>query len=272
MKWFLFFAPLLFMPLSCGKGGKPVVGISCNHKESGGDYLSENYSKAILRAGGIPFIIPTVSSEQEAADILAKLDGVVFSGGSDIPPSWYGEELLNETVKLNPIRDRSDSLLAKATLASGKPILGICRGSQILNVLLGGTLYQDIPSQLPEAHTHKGVSHKIGLEKGSFLKEIFGTDSLTVNSTHHQAVKDLAPGAKLAALSDDGIVEAWETPQVRAVQFHPESLLAEDDKWLPLFESFVADAFARNRRSTHSTRNCGKRRIQSAPLVCPIDR
>ena len=227
------------MVFSCGRGGKPVVGISCSYKASGGDYLSEHYTRAILRAGGVSVIIPTISSEEDAAGIVAKLDGVVFSGGEDIAPSWYGEAVLNETVKVVPIRDRSDSLLARAALASGKPILGICRGGQMVNVLLGGNLYQDIPSQLPEAHTHKGVSHGIGLEEGSFLKDIFGEDSLTVNSTHHQAVRDLAPGVKLAALSDDGIVEAWETPQVWAVQFHPESLLAEDDRWLPLFQTFI---------------------------------
>lgn len=245
MKRILIFAFMLFASLSCGNCGKPVVGISCGHKDTGSDYLSEKYSKAILRAGGVPVIIPTVSTAEEAADIVGKLDGVLFSGGSDIPPSWYGEEILNETVNTNPARDLSDSLLVRAALDSGKPILGICRGSQILNVLLGGTLYQDIPSQLPEAHAHKGVSHKIDLVEGGFLKDIFEVDSLTVNSTHHQAVKELAPGAKIAAISDDGIIEAWETPQILAVQFHPESLLAEDDKWLPLFEAAIARPLGR---------------------------
>lgn len=242
MKRILIFAAMVFVAVSCGRSGHPIVGISCGHNDSGSDYLSENYSRAILRAGGIPVIIPTVSSEEDAADIVSKLDGVLFSGGSDIPPSWYGEDVLNETVKTNPTRDRSDSLLARAALASGKPILGICRGGQMLNVLLGGNLYQDIPSQLPEAHIHKGASHKIGLVEGGFLKDIFGADSLTVNSTHHQAVRELAPGAKITALSDDGIVEAWETDQIRAVQFHPEALLAEDDQWLPLFKDFITDA------------------------------
>lgn len=240
MKRILIFAALLLLALSCGKSGKPVIGISCNHKDTGIDYLSKNYSQAILRAGGIPVIIPTISSEEEAAGMIEKLDGILFSGGEDVPPSWYGEEIWNETVEMMPQRDRSDSLLARAALSAGIPILGICRGEQLLNVLLGGKLYQDIPSQLPDAHTHRGITHAIGLEDGCFLKDILKVDSIMVNSRHHQAVKELAPGAKLAALSDDGIVEAWENPQVWAVQFHPEALLREDDRWLPLFQAFIA--------------------------------
>lgn len=240
MKRILLFAAMILLALSCGRSGKPVVGISCNYEAPGRDYLSVNYSRAILKAGGIPVILPTISSEEDATELISKLDGVLFSGGEDVPPSWYGEAVWNETVEMEPIRDHSDSLLVRAALSAGKPILGICRGEQLMNVLLGGSLYQDIPSQLPEAHTHRGVSHKIGLEEGSFLKDIFGVDSLSVNSFHHQAAKELAPGAKLAALSDDGIIEAWESPQVWAVQFHPEALLAKDDKWLPFFQAFIA--------------------------------
>lgn len=240
MKRILLLSALALALFSCGKNGRPLVGISsCNYVEAGLDFSPVNYAQAILKAGGIPVIIPTLSTEEQACDMLSKLDALVLSGGEDVPPSWYGEEILNETVVLQPVRDRSDSLLARAALASGKPVLGICRGGQLLNVLLGGNMYQDIPTQLPQGHTHRGVYHPIGLQKGSFLEGIFRADSLTVNSTHHQAAKDLAPGVKLAALSDDGIVEAWENPQIWAVQFHPEAMLPEDEKWLPLFEAFI---------------------------------
>lgn len=239
MKRFLLIFAVILAALSCGRNGRPLVGISCNFLEPGIDFSYENYSNAILKAGGIPVNIPTLSTEEQARDLLSRLDAIILSGGEDVPPSWYGEEIWNETVVLQPIRDRSDSLLGRAALASGKPILGICRGGQLLNVLLGGNMYQDIPSQVAGAHTHRGVNHSIGLEKGSFLDKIFGADSLTVNSTHHQAAKDLAPGVKLAALSDDGIVEAWENGQVWSVQFHPEAMLAEDDRMLPLFEAFI---------------------------------
>ena len=230
---------LLLLACACGRRSAPLVGISCSHSGSTTDALSQNYSQAILRAGGIPVIIPTLGSAEEAERVLARLDGIVFSGGEDVNPAWYGEEVLNETVGINHPRDHSDSLLARAALRSGKPVLAICRGEQLMNVILGGSLYQDIPSQIPEAHEHRGVSHKIELQGESILSRIFGPDSLTVNSRHHQAVKVPAPDIRVTAWSDDGIVEAWETKQIWAVQFHPEGLLREDDSWLPLFSAFI---------------------------------
>ena len=147
----------------------------------------------------------------------------------------------NETVEIDSVRDRSDSLLARAALACGKPVLAICRGSQLMNVILGGSLYQDLPSQFSGSVAHSGKTHKIALEEGSVLAGLYGTDSLTVNSMHHQAVKDPAPGIRITARSADGIVEAWETPQIVAVQFHPEKMLAAGDSaWLPLFKAFVS--------------------------------
>ena len=230
---------VLAFACACHPVPAPIVGISCSQAGPGTDCLSANYSRAVLRAGGIPLIIPTLDTEEEAMRLLSSLDGIVFSGGEDVDPAWYGEVPLNETVEVNPSRDRSDSLLARAALDSGKPVLAICRGEQLMNVILGGSLYQDIPSQLPEAHAHRGGSHRIGLEAGSFLSRIYGPDSLLVNSRHHQAVKDPAPGIRVTAWSDDGIVEAWENPQVWAVQFHPEAMLREDDRWLALFTAFV---------------------------------
>lgn len=217
----------------------PLVGISCGRSSGGVDQLSSQYTQAVSRAGGVPVIIPTVSTQEEARKVLSRVDGVIFSGGADIDPAWYGESIWNETVEIDPVRDRSDSLLAVEALRQGKRILGICRGEQLLNVILGGSLYQDIPTQVEKAHTHRGVYHMIGVEEGSFLADIFGTDSLRVNSRHHQAVKGLAPGLKAAAFSDDGLLEAYENEQVWAVQFHPETLVQEDDKWLPLFEAFL---------------------------------
>lgn len=217
----------------------PLVGITCSRTSGGTDQLSSHYTQAVSRAGGVPVIIPTVSTVEEAREVLSRVQGVIFSGGADLDPAWFGEEIWNETVEIDPVRDRSDSLLAQEAIRQGMPVLGICRGEQLLNVILGGSLYQDIPTQVENAHTHRGVYHMIGVEEGSFLADIFGTDSLRVNSRHHQAVKGLAPGLSVAAYSDDGLVEAYENGQVWAVQFHPESLVKEDDKWLPLFEAFL---------------------------------
>lgn len=225
---------------SCGAKSIPVVGISCSHPNPGSDRIQTTYTQAILRAGGVPLILPTIETAAQAEEILSRIDAILFSGGEDVNPSWYGEAVWNETVETNPVRDRSDSLLARAALASGKPVLGICRGGQLLNVILGGSLYQDIPSQVAGTHTHRNTYHKIGIEKGSVLDTIFGKDSITVNSLHHQAVMTPAPGITVTAWSDDGIVEAWEYRQIWAFQFHPEKLLKDDYSWLPVFKAFLA--------------------------------
>lgn len=231
----------LLAAVACSSSRSPIIGITCSRSDSGSTLLSTTYTEAVSKAGGIPLVIPTVSTPKEAADLLAYLDGIVFSGGEDISPAWYGEEILNETVFIDSLRDRSDSLLARAALASGKPVLAICRGFQLMNVMLGGTLYQDIPSQIQEPIVHAdGATHKIGLYEGGLLYRIFGPDSLTVNSFHHQAVKDAAPGVLVTARSEDGLVEAYETKKIIATQFHPEKGLQQGDKrWLKLFSTFV---------------------------------
>jgi len=188
----------------------------------------------------VPVILPTVQTAAQAEELLSRLDGIVFSGGEDVSPAYYGETKLNSTVECDSIRDLSDSLLARAALRSGKPVLAICRGSQLMNVMLGGSLYQDIPSQRPDAVVHADTTHLVGLEPGSLLYRLYGPDSLKVNSFHHQAVKAEAPGITVVARAADGIVEAWETPQVTAVQFHPEKMLAAgDDSWLAFFEAWL---------------------------------
>lgn len=241
MKRLAFYLMLVVVGLcACDrKGSVPLVGISCSRSSGGTDQLSPNYSQAVLKAGGIPVILPTISTPEQAKELLSRVDGIIFSGGVDINPAWYGEEVWNETVVVDPVRDRSDSLLARGALELGKPVLAICRGEQLMNVMLGGSLYQDIPTQIEDAHIHRNTRHKMGIVEGSFLSNLFGTDSLEVNSFHHQAVKDLAPGLILSACSDDGIVEAYENEQIWAVQFHPEGMLREDDTWLPLFVAFL---------------------------------
>lgn len=236
------FLLLSFLVLAaCSGPESPLIGITCSRTKSGASSLSSAYSEAVSKAGGTPVVIPTVTSAADAELLVSKLDGIVFSGGEDVNPAWYGEEVWNETVQRDTLRDFSDSLLARAALASGKPILAICRGCQLMNVMLGGSLYQDLPSQMGTEDRHTGgAMHLIGLEEGSALATLYGPDSLEVNSFHHQAVKDPAPGIRITAHSADGIVEAYETDQIIAVQFHPEKLLQRGDtRWLPFFEAFV---------------------------------
>ena len=240
-KYLAFFLLVIAAAAACAGPGKPLVGISCSRSASGAALLASAYTEAVSKAGGVPVVIPTVSTREEADAVVASLDGILFSGGEDVNPAWYGEEILNETVSIDFVRDHSDSLLARAALSSGKPILAICRGEQLMNVMLGGSLYQDIPTQVPQTVGHGGdASNTIGLEGESLLSRLYGPDSLVVNSFHHQAVKDPAPGIRITARSQDGLVEAYETDQVWAVQFHPEKMLQKgDDKWLKLFEAFV---------------------------------
>lgn len=222
----------------------PLIGISCGRSATGASTLSANYTEAIARAGGIPVIFPTVADSALAARLLEKVDGVVFSGGPDLDPSYYGEVVWNETVEVDTLRDVSDLMLMRAALASGKPILAICRGEQLMNVVLGGSLWQDIPTQVDTLVRHGGGAwHRIGVEKGSVLDDLFGQDSLTVNSFHHQAVKDAAPGIRVTARADNGIIEAYEYGnQVIAFQFHPEGMARTDDAWLAPFRLFVKKA------------------------------
>ncbi|MBR3388060.1 MAG: gamma-glutamyl-gamma-aminobutyrate hydrolase family protein [Bacteroidales bacterium] len=219
----------------------PVIGISCGRTSTGAATLSANYTDAIARAGGIPVILPTVADSALASALIKTVDGVVFSGGPDLDPSYYGETFWNETVQVDTLRDISDLLLMRAALASGKPVMAICRGEQLMNVVLGGTLVQDIPTQVDTMIRHSGgTRHRIGVEKGSVLFQLFGEDSLTVNSSHHQAVKDPAPGVRVTAHADDGIIEAYEYgKQVIAFQFHPEGLARTDDTWLAPFRYFI---------------------------------
>ena len=226
---------------ACCRRVAPLIGISCGRTSSGASSLSTNYTDAVARAGGIPVIFPTVDNSALAARLIEKVDGIIFSGGPDLDPSYYGETVWNETVQVDTLRDASDLLLMRAALASKKPVMCICRGEQLMNVVLGGSLYQDIPTQVDTLVKHGGGTwHKIGVEKESVLYRLFGQDSLTVNSFHHQAVKKVAPGIRVTAYAPNGIVEAYEYgDRLIAFQFHPEGMARTDDAWLAPFFYFV---------------------------------
>ena len=237
MKRLLFLITLMFAA-ACSNPTTPLVGVSCS-RYSDHVVLSNAYTDAVTAAGGVAVVLPTVSTKEEAQNVIKKLNGLLLTGGEDVNPAWYGEEVLNSTVVFDSIRDTSDSLLLAAALDAGKPVLAICRGSQLANVFLGGTLYQDIPAQLPENVGHGGTRHTIDIEDDSFLSRLSGTAPLEVNSTHHQCVKDLGKGVTVTARAADGIVEAWEAPGITAVQFHPEKLLSDDAVWVRFFRAWI---------------------------------
>lgn len=227
--------------------GKPLICISSDMKKMESDprrlitETYQTYSDAVFYAGGIPMITCGRCAE-EMADLC---DGLLITGGPDLEPEVYGEQQLNDTVKPMPERTAFEKPLFQAFLDRGKPILGICRGCQFINAVMGGTLYQDLVEQKGWVHFNAQIRHEVYAEEGSVLYRLFGPKFRT-NSTHHQAVKDLAPGFHVTARSVEGIVEAYEhdTLPILATQFHPERLtgILWDDRtpdFRPWFEYFV---------------------------------
>ena len=236
---------------------KPYIGITCGVFRDR-DWCPpifghrRTYVDSVVAAGGAPFQIPVVDDEEVLRALYERLDGVVLSGGGDIDPSCYGEEPLPQVSGIDRMRDRLELQLTRWALADGKPILGLCRGLQVINVALGGTLYQDIPRQLGSDLVHDSslthqdwtyMAHKVRLEPGSKLAQIFGTAIFDINSLHHQSIKQVAPGLRAVGWAPDGVIEAIESENghfVMAVQCHPEALQGDTDpRWRALFKSFV---------------------------------
>jgi len=239
----------LFICVSAQSRKKPVIGIAPGYNGYMTSTISRSYTDAVRRAGGIPFILPQVDDSNAALEITRYLDGVLFTGGVDLDPAYYGESVLNESVEIDAHRDTIDILYAKAALERELPILAICRGEQMLNVVLGGSLYQDLPTQKPSDIAHRQKSsltaptHSVEVDESSELYRIMGRKSLNVNTSHHQAVKVPSDKVVVTAYSPDGVVEAYENMEkgrwILGVQFHPEMLVRADDSWLALFKAFV---------------------------------
>ncbi len=203
--------------------------------------LSRAYADAIAAAGAVPVI----TAEHCPAELAELCDGLVLSGGEDIEPELFGESILNDTVVLDTERSEFEIPLIRAFISAGKPILAICRGCQILSCVLGGDMYQDLAEQKNLCHMDKNLRHSVSCPEGSLLHRLFG-ERFPVNSTHHQAVRTLAPGFWVTALSDDGIIEAYEHSEkpIWATQFHPERLTGSwsdgtTPDFAPFFDFFV---------------------------------
>lgn len=209
-----------------------------------------SYSNAIIASGGIPVFIPFMP-ETELKNLYERLDGIVFAGGNDINPELYHEEPHALTVDVSLERDRVETLLMSWALADDKPLLAICRGFQLLNVHLGGNLYQDIPTMLSDASNHELSTHKedythiahvLNIATNSRLADITQAEEINANTHHHQGIKKLADDLEASAWSEDGLIEAVEHPGklfALGVQCHPESLYAIDKKWASVFEAFI---------------------------------
>ena len=211
------------------------------------------YVDALLRAGAAPVLIPAAGDADAIDRILQSLDGLLLPGGDDPAPETFDQEPHPGLGDIDPDRDAAELALLKRVLASDPPlpILAICRGIQILNVAAGGTLIQDIPSQVPGAVQHRQNSlgpvttHTVNVEPGTRLHGIFGADRLRTNTYHHQAVDRVAQGFTVSARAQDGVIEGMERPGepfIVGVQCHPESLAAVDPRFQNLFDAFVRAA------------------------------
>jgi len=236
---------------------KPIIGITPSlQPDEKQCYLWDAYVNGIVRAGGIPLILPCVSDDESLHRYAKLIDGLLLSGGTDIEPIQYGEETLDGFEiewPMTPARDVYESKLIHAVATLNKPILGICRGHQMLNVAFGGTLYQDLNVQLPrepklrhfQASPWSAPSHKAQLLPDSQLAGIMGATTLSVNTLHHQAVKEPGDGIVISSRALDGVAESLERPQNRfivGVQWHPELMATEDASWLRLFAALVDES------------------------------
>ena len=228
---------------------KPLIGITPLHNpKRNTTWLHPDYSAALETLGALPVLLPLTDSMEVLADLTQRLDGLLLSGGHDVDPTLYGEELLPCCGPLSPAKDRMERTILEQFLCLDRPVLAICRGLQLVNVHLGGTLWQDLLSQHPTPISHSQLPpydlpvHAVSVSPGTLLHRVVGREQLAVNSYHHQAVKDIAPGLTVQARSDDGLVEGLSLPSARfllAVQWHPENLFRGDECSSSIFSSFV---------------------------------
>jgi putative glutamine amidotransferase len=231
---------------------QPVIALTLDYEQPGGYSklpwyaLRENYCAAVVRGGGLPILLP--HEPDQVGAYLDKIDGLIVTGGAfDVDPALFGATSRHAAVTTKDRRTQFELAITRAALAADKPVLGICGGQQLLNVALGGTLIQHIPDEVPGALAHEQPNprtepgHTVRVAPGTLLHRITGAAELSVNSAHHQAVKDVAPGMVVDAVATDGVIEGIEDPRHRfclGVQWHPEYAISRGDE--AIFAAFVA--------------------------------
>jgi putative glutamine amidotransferase len=231
---------------------KPVIGLTTSRRTNPTRLpaFSTNaaYPKSVTSAGGLPVLIPLNLSNDDLDLLLTRVDGILLTGGHDVDPRQYGNQLHPKVEGVDADRDRVEMHLVQTLIQLGKPFFGICRGFQVINIALGGSLYEDLPEQFPgeiqhdnHDHPRNYLAHTVDVQSGSRLSELLSTANIGVNSLHHQGVNRLARGLQETALAPDGLVEAIELvdyPFGLAVQWHPEEL-QEHASMRNLFQAFV---------------------------------
>lgn len=227
---------------------KPIVGVMPlwdDEKES--FWMLPAYLEGLEEAGATPIVFPLLEDEGEISRLVAMCDGILLTGGHDVSPEIYGEKALEGTVSYGPRDEMEKQVLAKA-IRLDKPLLGICRGIQFVNAALGGTLYQDLPTQFSSSIEHHQTPpydvpvHEVTILKDTPLYDCLQTERIRVNSYHHQAVKDVSPELAIMARAEDGLVEALYRPENRflwVVQWHPEFSIKKDENSKKIFSAFV---------------------------------
>lgn len=228
---------------------RPLIAVSPLMNEKRGLQLMQpGYLRGIELAGGAPVVLPMTEDWAVLEAILRGCSGLLLPGGHDVEPSLYGQELLPECGDLCRSRDTLESRLLDWVLERDVPVLGICRGAQMLNVHLGGTLYQDLPTQRPACLEHsqqppyEQTTHRVTVLEGGLLAGLIGAGEIPVNSLHHQAIDQVAPGLVVDARSEDGLVEGVHLPGKRfvlGVQWHPEYCCEQQKEALGIFQGFL---------------------------------
>lgn len=248
--------PQLLKQKERADNGRPLIGILAERRKSNDGELgikrinSVNipYVQSIELAGGVPVIIPFVEDTEILLPLLDKLDGLLATGGSNLDPHLYGESPTQQLGPMDPVLDRHLYLVMEYALRSQLPVLGICKGMQLVNTVMCGSTYQDLSHRDRPSLSHKQsvdrslTHHAVTIERDSKLYRILGEEKVMVNSFHHQAIKDLAPGLKVVAMSEDGIIEALEGSfmPIMCIQWHPEELIhVKGSNMLKIFEHFV---------------------------------
>lgn len=233
----------------------PIIGIPTAW-DTGYDLVSKDYTQSIFRAGGIPLVIPLSTNATEIAQIVERVDGILLPGGEDVDPILFGEEPIPALGEVIPERDEFEFLVLAEAEKRELPVMGVCRGVQVLNVFYNGTLWQDIGSQAydgsvqrvkhSQSAAKKDVTHTISLLEGTNMQKLLGKTKTRVNSFHHQAIHDVAPGFTYTAIANDGIIEGIEKkdrPNVFGIQWHPEGMVRLGmDEFLPLFKYLVDES------------------------------
>jgi putative glutamine amidotransferase len=235
----------------CMSNKKPLIIVTASYDyEKNISSIKNLYCEALIEAGAIPILLPLSMREDLIDSYVERCDGLMVTGGPDVDAAYYGKINMPCNGEISPYRDVMELLLIKKALLKSKPILGICRGLQMINVAAGGTLYQDIHEQIKDRQLIKHsqcaprwyASHQIQIKKDSFIGRAINAESTKVNSFHHQSVKDVAPGFEITAWSEDGIIEAIEHDKgsyVVGAQWHPEDLWKQSDDQFAIFKGFV---------------------------------